>query len=61
MSFLAALLFLCLSVFIGIISFDRMLEENSKGSYGNDALSQWQLVFGACVVVGLISLAIVAK
>lgn len=57
MSFLV----LCLAVFIGIVSFDKMLEENDKGPFGNSALSQWQLIFGVCVVVGIISLAIVAK
>ena len=41
--------------------FDKMLEENDKGPFGNSALSQWQLIFGVCVVVGIISLAIVAK
>lgn len=61
MSFLTALLVLGLSVFIGIVSFDKMLGENDKGPFGNDSLSQWQLVFGVCVVVGFISLAIVVK
>jgi hypothetical protein len=56
MSFLTALLLLVLSVFFGIVSFDKMLEES-----GNNSLNQWQVVFGACVVVGLISLAFVAK
>jgi hypothetical protein len=61
MSYLTALLFLCLSVYFGIVSFDKMLEENDRGPFGNDSLSQWQLIFGVCVVVGLISFAIVVK
>lgn len=61
MSFLTALLLLGLSVFFGIVSFDKMLEESDRSPFGNDSLNQWQVVFGACVVVGLISLAFVAK